>query len=170
MIIMIAIVIIVILILVDKDEIQREKELENQIVGFNTMNGHPILRKHVNINGYDTRTGQPIFEYKKPIIGQKYYNVERNEALPNFVGNNINYLENWASSRNITIYTNYITENMEGYNENQDGIITYQNVISGTLVSSINSISVNVIKVTEKQEEIIDVTNNNNIENNQNEI
>ena len=69
MIIMIAIVIIVILILVDKDEIQREKELENQIVGFNTMNGHPILRKHVNINGYDTRTGQPIFEYKKPIIG-----------------------------------------------------------------------------------------------------
>lgn len=69
MIMWIAIIIIIILMCLDKDEKQKEKELENQIVGYNTMNGRPILRKHVNITGYDTRTGQPLFEYKKPIIG-----------------------------------------------------------------------------------------------------
>ena len=69
MIMWIAIIIIVILMLLDKDESKKLKENENEIIAYNTMNGRPILRKHVNILGYDTRTGQPEYEYKKPIIG-----------------------------------------------------------------------------------------------------
>ena len=78
MMMLIAIIIIIILICLDKDEYQKQKELDNQIVGYNTMNGRPILRKYVNITGYNTRTGQPIFEYKKTIIG---YNPSTGEPI-----------------------------------------------------------------------------------------
>jgi len=96
------------------------------------------------------------YTYEVPIIGKEYYTVQRNEALPNFVGNNINYLENWASSRNILINKTYITKDMDGYDENKNNIITYQDQISGTLVSNISTINVNVIKVekNETKEEI----------------
>lgn len=94
------------------------------------------------------------YEYKNPIIGQEYYTVQRNETLPYFIGSSLSYLENWASSRNIIVYKNYITEGMEGYNESQNGIIISQNQATGTLVSSINSITVDVIKVESKNETI----------------
>lgn len=92
------------------------------------------------------------YNYEVPIIGKEYYSVKRNEALPNFVDNTINYLENWASSRNITININYITEGMDGYNDTKDGIITYQDIQNGTLVSNITTINVDVIKVTPKED------------------
>ena len=92
------------------------------------------------------------YNYEVPIIGKEYYSVKRNEALPDFVNSTISYLENWASSRNIIINKNYIVEGMDGFNENKDGIITYQDVPNGTLVSSINKINVNVIKVEPKEE------------------
>jgi len=110
------------------------------------------------------------YKYEAPIIGKKYYSVERNEALPSFIGNNINYLNNWASSRNITITTSYITENMDGYDENKDGIIISQDIPKGTLVSTITNINVNVIKVEKKVEEPpIENTNEENINENKNE-
>lgn len=84
MVVFLAIIIIIILIYLDKDDNQKEKDLDNQIVGYNTMNGRPILRKYVNITGYDTRTGQPIFEYKKPIIGYNSFTGE-----PIFEGNEV---------------------------------------------------------------------------------
>lgn len=92
------------------------------------------------------------YNYEVPIIGKEYYSVKRNEALPDFVNSTISYLENWASSRNIIINKNFIVEGMDGFNENKDGIITYQDVPNGTLVSSINTINVNVIKVEPKEE------------------
>lgn len=95
------------------------------------------------------------YNYEVPIIGKKYYSVVRNEALPSFVGSNINYLNTWALSRNIKVNINYITEGMDGYDEKKDGIITSQSVLKGTLVSTISSINVNVIKV-EKKEVVID--------------
>jgi len=97
------------------------------------------------------------YNYEVPIIGKEYYSVKRNEALPDFVNSTISYLENWASSRNIIINKNYIVEGMDGFNENKDGIITYQDVPNGTLVNTITSINVNVIKVEEK---IIEETEN----------
>ena len=104
------------------------------------------------------------YTYEVPIIGKQYYSVKRNEALPNFVGNNINYLKTWAESRNITVNVNYITEGMSEYDKSKNNIITNQNVQSGTLVSSISNITVNVIKVEEniKIEEEIENKENNN--------
>lgn len=115
------------------------------------------------------------YTYEVPVIGKQYYSVKRNEALPSFVDKSLNSLNTWASSRNITVNTKYITEGMDGYDENKDGVIISQNVAKGTLVSTINSITVNVIKVdktisTEKDDN--DVANNNSsnvtIENNSN--
>lgn len=97
------------------------------------------------------------YNYEVPIIGKEYYSVKRNEALPNFVDSTISHLENWASSRNITINKNYIVEGMDGYDNTKDGLITYQDIPNGTLVSNITTINVNVIKVEEK---IIDETEN----------
>ena len=91
------------------------------------------------------------YTYETPVIGKQYYSVKRNEALPNFIGSNINYLNSWADARNINVDINYITEGMDGYDENNNNIIINQNVQVGTLVSSIDSISVNVIKVSPKE-------------------
>ena len=87
------------------------------------------------------------YTYEVPVIGKQYYSVKRNEALPSFIDKSLSYLKTWASSRNITVNTNYVTEDMDGYDENKDGIIISQNVSKGTLVSTINNITVNVIKV-----------------------
>lgn len=87
------------------------------------------------------------YEFEVPVIGKQYYSVKRNEALPNFIGSNINYLNTWASSRNISVNVNYITEGMSGYDESKNGIIVSQNIEKGTLVSSISSITVGVVKV-----------------------
>jgi len=106
------------------------------------------------------------YNYEVPIIGKEYYSVKRNEALPDFVNSTISYLENWASSRNIIINKNFIVEGMDGFNETKDGIITYQDVPNGTLVSSINTINVNVIKVEQKEE----INTETSIENNETNI
>jgi len=103
------------------------------------------------------------YNYEIPVIGKEYYSVKRNEALPNFVNSTINYLENWAASRNITINKNYITNDMDGFDETKDNIIIYQDIETGTLVSNINTINVNVIKVIEKEENDIIETEEDNI-------
>ena len=105
------------------------------------------------------------YNYEVPVIGKKYSSVQRNEALPSFIGNNINYLNNWATSRNISVNINYITEGMDGYDENKDGIIINQDVEKGTLVSTINNINVSVIKVEKVIKEEIDVNTNDNSSN-----
>ena len=118
------------------------------------------------------------YNYEAPIIGKEFYSVKRNEALPSFIGNNISYLESWASSRNITINKNYITSGMDGYDENKDGIITSQDKDKGTLVSNISSVSVNVLKVEKKDiitadkiiEEKEEIDNNKETESNNKEV
>lgn len=91
------------------------------------------------------------YTYEVPVIGKQYYSVKRNEALPSFVGSSLEYLNTWANARGITVNTNYITEGMDGYDENKNGIITGQNVSKGTLVSEVKSINVNVIKVSKHE-------------------
>ena len=99
-------------------------------------------------------------QYKQTVIGEKYYNEEKKEALPNFVDGKIEDLENWASSRNIEIKIEYITKDMDNYNENKNNIIIEQDINYGTLVSTIKTITVKVIKVEKIELE----TNNENIE------
>ena len=115
------------------------------------------------------------YTYEVPVIGKQYYSVKRNEVLPNFIGSSINYLNTWAESRNISIVTNYITEGMNGYDENKNNIIISQNVEAGTLVSNINTITVSVIKVEknaiqETSENDNSISEDSNSNNNDNKI
>lgn len=79
--------------------------------------------------------------YEITTIGKTYTAVKRNETLPNFVGSSINYLMSWASSRGLSINKTY-NESSSCTND----IITEQSVHSGTLVSSISSLNVNICK------------------------
>ena len=99
------------------------------------------------------------YTYEVPVIGKQYYSVKRNEALPSFVGSSLEYLNTWANARGITVNTNYVTEGMDGYDENKNGIITSQSVSKGTLVSEVKSITVSVVK-SSKSENNVEETKN----------
>ena len=78
-------------------------------------------------------------EYQVAVIGKNYSSAKRNEALPSFVGQSYNYLLNWNSSRNLAL------NKKESLNSNcTNGEILDQSVHKGTLVSSINSLTVTV--------------------------
>lgn len=90
--------------------------------------------------------------YEVPIIGKKYYTVQRNEVIPSFTGKTSSYVKSWCESRNITVYENFITEGMAGYNsELASGTVIGQSVQKGKLVKNTNSITINVIKQTIKE-------------------
>ena len=111
----------------------------------------PVMEKHFDFS--------VNYTYEVPVVGKEYSSVKRNEALPSFVNNTITYLENWASTRNIVVNRNYITDGMDGFDSTKDGIIISQNIEKGTLVSTIDTLNVDVIKV-EIKDDIIDNTDN----------
>lgn len=90
-------------------------------------------------------------EYQQTVIGKNFTGQKKNETLPNFVNNNINYLKTWAETRNITI-----TEEEYTSNECTNDSITEQNIHSGTLITNITELKVKVCKniaPSEEQEE-----------------
>lgn len=116
------------------------------------------------------------YTYEVPVIGKQYYSVKRNEALPSFVDKSLSHLNTWASSRNISVNINYVTEGMAGYDDSKDGVIISQNIAKGTLVSTVNSITVNVVKVAKStMSDVVDSnvsmdsSNNNSLDNNTSE-
>jgi len=85
-------------------------------------------------------------EYKVPIIGERYYSVERNETVPNFAGQTQSQVKAWCDQRSITMYVNYVHEGDELYDSTlTEGTVVGQNVIKGKLVKDINSITINVV-------------------------
>lgn len=92
-------------------------------------------------------------EYEQTVIGKKIYTVTRNETIPSFTGQTLDYVKSWAQTRNITIIPNYITEGMSDYNDSlADGTVIAQSVVRGKLVKDVSSITVNVIKKTSTSE------------------
>ncbi len=86
-------------------------------------------------------------EYKIPVIGKKYYTVQRNETIPDFTDRSLSYVKNWCESRNITVIPTYVYKGSSGYDQNKpDETVIKQNVKRGMLVKDITSITVNVIK------------------------
>ena len=84
--------------------------------------------------------------YEQTVVGKNYYTVQRNETTPNFTGQSLEYVQSWASARNIKVYYNYVNEGDAGYDDSlSEGTVVSQNIIKGTLVSSITNITVNVI-------------------------
>lgn len=85
--------------------------------------------------------------FEVPVVGKKYYTVQRNEVIPSFTGKTSAYVKSWCESRHITVYENYITEGMAGFNsELTNGTVIGQSVQKGRLVKNTNSITINVIK------------------------
>ena len=77
--------------------------------------------------------------YEEEVIGNKYYYEKRKETLPNFVGQNYNYLNEWNSTRNLNIIVKKEQSNICINNE-----ILKQSVKSSTLLSNINSLTVTI--------------------------
>ncbi|MDE6141692.1 MAG: LCP family protein, partial [Bacilli bacterium] len=86
-------------------------------------------------------------EYTIPVIGKKYYTVQRNETIPDFTDKSLSYVKNWCESRNITVIPSYVYQGTAGYDRNKpDESVIRQSVKRGMLVKDITSITVNVIK------------------------
>lgn len=100
------------------------------------------IEKPELIKSFDFSVNKP---FEVPVIGKKYSSVRKNETLPDFKGSTIQYLESWLSSRNIPLTKNY-TESNTCINNS----ILNQSVHSGTLVSTITNLTVDICKnVTE---------------------
>ena len=85
-------------------------------------------------------------EYSVPVIGQRYYTVEKKEVIPNFVGQSLDEVKAWNAQRNITTYVNFIHDDNELYDETlSEGTVVAQSTKKGELVSNVNSITVSVI-------------------------
>lgn len=87
-------------------------------------------------------------EFTIPVIGKNVTSGTRNETLPNFIGSSIEYVKEWASSRNITI-----TEEEYTSNDCENNKITNQDIRSGTLTNNINNLNVTVCKNIAETEE-----------------
>lgn len=85
--------------------------------------------------------------YEPTIIGKKYYTVQRNETIPNFRGQSIQYVRSWCEARNINVYVTSITEGATGYDETlANDTVVNQSVARGKLVKDVTSITLDVIK------------------------
>ena len=85
-------------------------------------------------------------EYTVPVIGSRYYSVNRKEVIPNFVGQTLEQVKAWNNQRNITTYVNFIHSDNELYDETlAEGTVVSQSARKGDLVSNVNSITVGVI-------------------------
>lgn len=86
-------------------------------------------------------------EYETPVIGKKYYTVQRNETIPDFSNQTLSYVQSWCSARNITVNVNYIGPGSTGYSQLllNDTVIS-QDVKRGKLVKDTSSITVDVIR------------------------
>ena len=88
-------------------------------------------------------------EYEIPIIGKKYYTVQRNEVIPDFVKkqNLVTYAQNWCEARNINVVVKYVTPESSLYDATlKEGTIVKQDVKAGKLVNTVTQIVVSVIK------------------------
>ena len=88
--------------------------------------------------------------YEEEIIGKKYYTVKRKETLPNFVGQNYNYLNEWNSTRNLNIIIKKEQSNICIKNE-----ILKQSIKPSTLISNIDSLIVTVCENIIEEKPII---------------
>ncbi len=77
-------------------------------------------------------------DYTTPIIGKTYYNEQKRELLPDFVGKQKSEVESWAEERDISI------EWVEEDSTNRNGEVIKQSSHAGILVDSISSLTITV--------------------------
>ena len=85
-------------------------------------------------------------EYKVPVVGQRYYSVERNETVPSFKGQTLEQVKAWATPRGKTVNVQWVREGDAGFDSSlAEGAVIGQDVIKGKLVKDISQITVQVI-------------------------
>ncbi|MCH5167078.1 MAG: LCP family protein [Erysipelotrichales bacterium] len=85
-------------------------------------------------------------EYEPVIVGKKYYTVQRNETIPNFHGQTLQYAKSWCEARNITVYINYITPGATGYDDTlANETVVNQSVARGRLTKDVSHITIDII-------------------------
>ena len=94
-------------------------------------------------------------EYEQKVAGNQNVQAEATEELlPDFTNSTIGYVQSWANARNISLRINYIEQGDPKYNKNKaNGIVVGQNVNARTLVSNIKSLTVDVIRHDENDDE-----------------
>lgn len=86
-------------------------------------------------------------EYVSPIIGKKYYTVQRNETLPNFSGQSLDYVKTWCTARNIIINIEDVIPGDARYNDAlENNTVVGQSIGKGRLVKDVSSLTVSIIK------------------------
>lgn len=115
---------------------QYYEESLNEII--KTMKENLEIEKPELIKTFNFSVNEP---YEVPTIGKTYNAVKRHETVPNFKDKNVQYIIDWTSSRNISVEKNYIESNICI----NDTIIN-QSIHSGTLVSDISNIKIDICK------------------------
>ena len=87
-------------------------------------------------------------EYEQHVAGKdaSSKNDSTEELVPSFIGQSLSYVQNWARARNISLSINYVRKGDKGYKENAaNGSVVAQSVVAKTPVSSVRSLTVDVI-------------------------
>lgn len=87
-------------------------------------------------------------EYEQHVAGKdaSSKNDSTEELVPSFIGQSFSYVQNWARARNISLSINYVRKGDKGYKENAaNGSVVAQSVVAKTPVSSVRSLTVDVI-------------------------
>ncbi len=100
--------------------------------------------------------------YEQTLVGKGEKNEVDNPTIPNFVGKDVSYVENWGSKNNITINKVMVSEGDSNFNSNVSiGLVGAQSIKAGASLTNINSITIYINVMTEED--------NNQSENEENE-
>ena len=114
------------------------------------------LQERKMITSFSFTSGE---EYEQRAVGKGKSTGTKLELLPNFVGKDKSYINNWGSNNGIPINYQEVSSGTH-YNPNKaNGTIVGQSVHEGVLVKNVNSITIYVNKVT--------ASNNNSSSNNE---
>ena len=85
-------------------------------------------------------------KYTVPVIGQRYYAVEKNETVPSFKGQKLEAVKTWATERSKSVNVKWIREGDQGFDETlEEGTVIDQDIVKGKLVKDFTTITVQVI-------------------------
>jgi LCP family protein required for cell wall assembly len=93
-------------------------------------------------------------EYEKTIIGKGITGGTILSTVPNLIGNSVSYAENWADSNSITLEKEFVCTS------STPGLITNQNVASGTFTKNISSLTIYIGKSCEDESNNTDTSIN----------
>jgi LCP family protein required for cell wall assembly len=90
--------------------------------------------------------------YKVPTIGEKYYTVEKNETIPNFEWQSIDYAKSWCEARELKYSIIYVKSSEYKVPKKvtvEDGMVAQQSAPYGKLVKDVTDITFRVIRDNE---------------------